>query len=256
MKKILKISLVQFDIYWENIDENLKYLDYLLNNLKTDLIVLPEMFTTGFTPFPQKSQNHDNKKIIDWMMKISKSKNSAICGSTIFKVGDEFYNRFLFIHENRIQHYDKKHLFSYGGESRNFKPGKSKTIIDFHGWKICPQICYDLRFPVWSRNTENYDLLLYVANWPEKRKEHWMSLLKARSIENQSYVVGLNRVGRDEMGLVYSGDSLVFDPLGNELLHMNPLQNISEIIVDKNLIESTRREFPFLLDKDNFNLNI
>jgi predicted amidohydrolase len=213
----LKLALFQTDIIWEDIDANLNALSKKLEGMLEDVdaVILPEMFVTGFTMRSRDLAEEMNGKSITWMQMASDRYNCAISGSLIIRYQDNYFNRFIWMDPGgKITTYDKRHLFSIGGEHKHYTPGKSNTIIEVNNFRIRPQICYDLRFPVWSRNTDNYDLLLYVTNWPAVRRDVWISLLKARALENQAYVIGVNRVGKDGMGIDYVGDSLAYNAKG------------------------------------------
>ncbi|MBA6156865.1 amidohydrolase [Tenacibaculum sp. S7007] len=252
----LKIALIQSDLIWENPDENRKLFEEKINNLPTDidLIVLPEMFTSGFTMNASKLAEEMDGTTVNWMLKLAKVNQSAITGSVIIKENDHYFNRLLFVHPyGEIDFYDKKHTFTLAGEHEVFSSGNNKTFVSYKGWEICPLICYDLRFPVWARNTDDYDLLLYVASWPKPRIEAWDALLKARAIENMSYTIGVNRVGTDANGYEYSGNSACYDSLGN-CLAKNDLGSEEVLIVhlDKESQNKTRNKFRFLEDRDRF----
>ena len=255
--KKLNIALIQADLVWENPAENRKRFLQKIESISDsiDLIILPEMFTTGFTMNASKvSESMDGETIL-WMQNLAKDKNSAITGSIIISEENHFYNRLLFVYPSgKIATYDKHHTFTFASEDKVFASGNTKLIIDFKGWKICPLICYDLRFPVWARNTENYDLLLYVASWPSPRINAWDTLLKARSIENMSYTIGVNRVGSDVNNYIYPGHSSAFDCLGNELCNSKNNEEVLIINLDKEYQESIRNRFGFLNDKDFFQL--
>ncbi|MDO3693858.1 amidohydrolase [Wenyingzhuangia sp. chi5] len=253
MSDSLNITLVQPDVIWMNNLTNLENLDKQLGNIKTDLIVLPEMFSTGFCMEPSKiAETMDGLSVL-WMLKTAKRLNCAVCGSLSIQEKNKYYNRFLFVTPNGIEvSYDKKHLFSYGKENEVYTAGKKSTTIHYKGWKIKPFICYDLRFPVWSRNTNNYDLALYVANWPANRSFAWNSLLTARAIENMSYVVAVNRIGIDGNELKYQGDSKVIDPLGETLIDLKESKTVRQINLKINHLEKVRNKFKFLEDKDEF----
>ncbi|ANW94773.1 amidohydrolase [Wenyingzhuangia fucanilytica] len=255
MSDSLNITLVQTDIIWMNNLENLANLDKQLNDIKTDLIVLPEMFSTGFCLEPSKvAETMDGLSVL-WMLKTAKKLNCAICGSLSIQEKNKYYNRFFFVTPSGIEAtYDKKHLFSYGNENEAYTPGKKTTTINYKGWKIKPFVCYDLRFPVWSRNTNNYDLALYVANWPAKRSFPWNQLLTARAIENMSYVVAVNRIGIDGNDLKYQGDSKVIDPLGETLIDLKDSKTIKQINIKINHLDKVREKFGFLRDRDEFKL--
>jgi predicted amidohydrolase len=251
---MINITLIQTDIVWENISENLKLYQEKINNIQSDVIVLPEMFTTGFTMNPTYLAEEMNGLTVNWMRENSKRLDSAICGSIIIKEKNKYYNRFIWVNpDGTIYHYDKKHLFP-SGEGENYTSGKSKLVIEYKGWKICPLICYDLRFPVWSRNVEDYDILLYVANWPAKRKQAWKNLLVARAIENQSYVIGVNRVGTDDNGNLYSGESSLVNPVGETLYIRSHSEDIYTTTLTKLEIEKIRKQLPFLNDRDKFTI--
>ncbi len=195
----LSLSIVQTELVWENPKANFKKFEELLHPLsgKTDLIVLPEMFTTGFSMNPKALYDMPDGETLNWLKQQAKHTNAAVIGSVIIKEEGEFYNRLFFVKPDGTSYtYDKKHLFTLAGEHKHYKPGNNRLIVDYKGWRICPLICYDLRFPVWARYKGDYDCLIYVANWPERRIHAWDTLLKARAIENQVYVAGLNRIGK------------------------------------------------------------
>mgnify|MGYP000657496443 CR=1 FL=1 len=254
----LSVTYIQTDLEWENAMANRIYFERQIKAIKkqTDIIILPEMFTTGFAMQPEHLAETMTGDTVIWMQKIAAQTQAAICGSIIITEDNNYYNRFLFVQPNgTIQCYNKRHLFSLAGEHKHYKNDTSQVIIEYKDWRICPLICYDLRFPVWSRNTQNYDLLLYVANWPKPRINAWNTLLKARAIENMSYVVGVNRVGTDPNGNEYNGNSIILDALGNEL---SPFAENNDIIITATLSkeeqQSVRQKFNFLNDKDVFTL--
>jgi predicted amidohydrolase len=214
------------------------------------------MFTTGFTMNAEKVAEPMDGKTVLWMKKQALKKNAAIVGSIVIKEGHSYFNRLLFVEPTgNIQTYDKRHTFTLAGEDKIYKAGTNRTIIDFKGWKICPLICYDLRFPVWARNTEDYDVLLYVANWPKPRILAWDTLLKARAIENMCYCIGVNRIGIDEGQNEYSGNTAVYDVLGNEITTIKPNREQTEVVLlEKKHIAFYRNKLKFLNDKDAFNL--
>ena len=254
---ILNIALIQTDIIWEKPKENRALLTEKIESLKpeTDLIILPEMFTTGFTMNTDLAENmHD--ETITWMQKIASENNCAITGSVIIKERDKFYNRLLFVFPNgNIKTYDKRHSFTLANEHKTYTSGNSKLIVEYKGWKICPLICYDLRFPVWSRNIEDYDLLIYTANWPEQRIYAWDSLLKARAIENLSYTIGVNRIGKDGNNHNYIGHSIALNFLGKPITDKNCVtEKIIEFTLNKELQNEQRNRFGFLNDKDTFSI--
>jgi omega-amidase len=253
---MLDITTIQSDIIWEDKIINLKNYQEKIDQIKsTDLIILPEMFTTGFSMNPKGISETMNGETIQWMKANASKMNSAICGSIIIEEGDKYFNRFIWINpDGSIHHYDKKHLFSFAGENKNYTAGDEKIIIEYKGWKICPLVCYDLRFPVWSRNSENYDLLIYVANWPTKRKLAWKSLLVARAIENQCYVIGVNRVGKDQNNHYYSGESSLVNALGETLYINSHVEDVYSTTITKYELNKVRNLLPFLNDKDNFKI--
>jgi omega-amidase len=254
----LKIAILQADLVWENAEQNRKnFLEKIHQiNEQVDLIVLPEMFTTGFSMQPKKIGDTMHGETIEWMRNIASEKNAAIAGSVIIFENNNFYNRFLFVHPSgEINFYDKRHLFTLAGEDKVYVAGKEKLILDYKGWKICPLVCYDLRFPVWARNTEDYDLLIYVANWPKIRIAAWDTLLKARAIENMCYTIGVNRVGVDANNYEYNGHSEAFDSLGKQVAETQ--ENTEETVVftlDKNHIFEIRNKLGFLNDRDLFEI--
>jgi omega-amidase len=261
----LKIAAIQTHLYWQDVNSNMAHFDTLINTVASaDLIVLPEMFSTGFTMQPALFAETENGLSIHWLQKKAIEKNSAIVGSISTKtVQGLFVNRCYFVFpDGTFQYYDKRHLFRMGNEHEHYQSGKEKVIIDFKGWKILLQVCYDLRFPVFSKNifnkankTWDYDLVLYPANWPERRNHAWSSLLVARAIENQAYVVGLNRVGEDGNQINHSGDSVVLNYLGEYLA--KALTNKEQVIfaeLDKIELQDFRIKFPIGLDTDAFQL--
>ncbi|HLV69811.1 MAG TPA: amidohydrolase [Xanthomarina sp.] len=258
MQEHLKIALIQTELVWENPKQNRVYLTKKVESISeaVDVIILPEMFTSGFTMNPEKVVETMFGETIVWMQDLALKKQTALMGSMVISEHGHFYNRLLFVHPNGIiETYDKKHTFTLAGEDKVYTAGKSKLIVTYKGWKICPLICYDLRFPVWSRNVENYDILVYVANWPKVRVAAWDALLKARAIENMSYCIGVNRVGLDGNNHEYSGHSAVFDVLGEKLDRIPENQEfIDTFTLSKNHIETYREKLNFLNDKDAFNL--
>lgn len=253
MQNTLNITLVQTDIVWMSSKATLAYLDKEIGALKTDIIVLPEMFSTGFSMEPSKIAESMDGPSVTWMLNKAKELDCAICGSISIKDDNQYFNRFVFVSPQGVKAtYDKKHLFSYGKEDDVYLSGKEQTTILYKGFKIQPFICYDLRFPVWSRNTNDYDIAIYVANWPAKRAFAWNSLLTARAIENVSYVVAVNRIGIDGNKLRYQGDSKVIDPLGNTIVDCENAPFLKQINIDKSKILETRNQFRFLEDRDAF----
>lgn len=251
----LKITIIQPDIVWENPQANLdNYTETIGSVDQSDLIVLPEMFTTGFSMNPESLKEPMDGSTLFWMKNMAALKKAAIIGSVIIEENGKIYNRAVFVFpDGKIQFYDKHHLYTMGQEHLHYSPGNEKLIINYNGWRICPLICYDLRFPVWSRNAENYDLLIYMANWPSPRHHVWKLLLAARAVENQSFCIGVNRTGNDGAGLKYLGDSALIDAKGNAtFLGDKPTVQTFEINY-KNLHEF-RKSFPLLADKDEFSI--
>lgn len=254
----LNIAIVQTSLVWEDPKRNRENFSKKFKSLsdKVDLIILPEMFTTGFTMSPGNIKYEEGQKTLDWMLMEAKNQNAAIVGSILFIENGHFFNRLFFVEANgTISKYDKRHTFTLAGEDRVYKAGTESLIIDYKGFRINPMICYDLRFPVWARNTQNYDVLIYVANWPKPRIRAWDILLKARAIENMSYVIGVNRCGTDEAGYVYSGHSAVYDCLGEQMVFATE-ETICFTTLNKNHIDTTRDKLKFLEDRDEFTLKL
>jgi len=255
----MKIALIQSDLYWEDPSENRKNFESKINQIDSEvnLIVLPEMFSTGFTMNASEVAETMQGETVLWMQHVAKQRKCALTGSLIITENNQFYNRMLFVFPSgEIRHYDKRHLFSLAGEDRTYTSGKEKVIVEYLGWKICLQVCYDLRFPVFVRNIENYDLILYVANWPKVRTNAWDILLKARAVENLSYVVGVNRIGLDANNYEHIGHSQVVDFLGNYILEPQESETTFIVELDKNVMLETRKKLDFLNDKDVFEINI
>jgi predicted amidohydrolase len=280
----LKVTIIQSELHWENVDENLAMFTDKINAIteQTDVIVLPEMFTTGFSMDSIRLAEKMDGKTVEWMKSHAKAKNAVVTGSLIIEEDGSYYNRLIWVQpDENIFTYDKRHLFRMAEEDKHFTAGDERLIIEWKGWKICPLICYDLRFPVWSRNrafkvqslkfkddgfyptpntqnsTPSFDCLIYVANWPEARKEPWSKLLEARAIENQVYVIGVNRVGLDGKEISYSGNSVVVDPKGNVISKITPKQNETATIeLNKEELEDFREKFPVGLDADDIEVYI
>lgn len=256
----LIVSIIQTNLHWENSAKNIAHFDAKINAITepTDIIVLPEMFTTGFTMNPKLLAEEHGGIGLQWMIKKAKEKNCVLTGSISVKENNQFYNRLYWVKPNGdYEFYDKRHLFKMGNEHEYYTAGNKKILIEFKGWKICPLICYDLRFPVWSRNTKNnpYDLLIYVANWPEVRAYPWKHLLIARAIENQTYVVGVNRIGEDGNAIVHSGDSCIINPRGELIITIESHQDKTETtILSHSYLQDFRKAFPVLLDGDEFDI--
>lgn len=253
----MKIALIQAPLVWENPEENRKYFEDKINSIQEeiDLVVLPEMFSTGFTMHPENVAETMDGETILLLKSLAKAKNTSITGSLIIREKGKFYNRLVFVFPSgEICNYDKRHLFSLAGEEKIYTSGNEKLIVEYKGWKICPLVCYDLRFPVFSRNVEDYDLLIYVANWPTQRIKAWDILLKARAVENICYTIGVNRIGEDGNNHPYSGHSQVVDFLGNYELKPQTSEEIFIVDLDKNQMLETRQKLGFLNDKDSFSL--
>lgn len=257
MAETLHIALLQTSLAWESPEENRSAIAQKLEALRkeTDLVVLPEMFTTGFTMQPERIAESEGPKTIQWMGAMALKCNAAICGSIVFREADgRYYNRFFFITPEGQQHaYDKRHTFTLAGEDKVYTAGKEKCLVDYKGFRICPLVCYDLRFPVWSRNVEGYDLLLYVANWPAPRVHAWDILLQARAIENMAYCAGVNRVGTDANGHSYAGHSAVYDCLGHSIAYSEK-DIVLYASLNKTHLRETRERLKFLDDRDSFSL--
>ncbi len=254
----MKTALIQSNIIWENPFENRIQFEQKINkiNEKIDLIVLPEMFTSGFTMNPKKVAETMIGESIAWLKKIAEEKKCAITGSLVITENEKFYNRMVFVFPSgEIEFYDKKHLFTLAGENEIYEPGNEKVILDYLGFKICLQVCYDLRFPVFVRNVEEYHLIIYVASWPETRINAWDVLLKARAIENMCYVIGVNRTGIDGSNLKYPGHSQANDYLGNILIEPQKKEGVFIAKLNKNQLIETRLKLNFLNDKDDFKIN-
>lgn len=253
----MKIALIQTHLIWENPLENRSHLAQKITGFMedVDLIVLPEMFSTGFTMHPKAVAETMQGETISWLQHLAKAKNAAITGSLVIEENGNYYNRLVFVFpDGKIQHYDKRHLFSLAGEQQEYTAGTEKLIVKYQGWKICPLICYDLRFPVFSRNVEEYDLLIYIANWPNIRANAWNALLKARAIENMSCTIGVNRIGMDENDNSYSGDSQIVDCMGNYILEQQKSDAVFIVTLDKKHQDRNRKKFGFLNDTDDFEI--
>ncbi|NNC70108.1 MAG: amidohydrolase [Flavobacteriaceae bacterium] len=259
MHENLNVALIQSDLIWENPDQNLANFSKKINAIDNaiDLIILPEMFSTGFTMHPEKVVETMQGDTVAWMKEMASNKKVAITGSMVIQENGKYYNRLVFVHpDGVIETYDKRHTFTLAGEDLIYASGDKKLFIQYKGWKICPLICYDLRFPVWSRNVEGYDLLIYVANWPKPRIVAWNALLKARAIENMSFCIGVNRVGIDANNYEYSGHSAVYDVLGTRISTINPAEEgLETIALSKSHIKKYREKLQFLNDRDDFTLS-
>lgn len=253
----MKVALIQSSLFWENPTANRNYFEEKINAIteNVDLIVLPEMFTTGFSMNPKDVAETMEGETIIWLQSLAKAKKTAITGSLIIKENNNFYNRLVFVFPSgEIQFYDKRHLFTLAGEDKVYTSGKEKLIVDYLGWKIRPLVCYDLRFPVFARNVEDYDVLIYVANWPKPRINAWDILLKARSVENMCYTIGVNRIGFDNNNFEHVGHSQTVDFLGNYVLEPQETEGFFVVELNKKKLLETRKKLGFLNDRDTFEL--
>ncbi len=260
MEENLKIAVIQSDLVWEDAKANRVQFTKKIHAIteEVDLIVLPEMFTTGFTMQPERVAETMQGDSVKWMQETAKSSKAALVGSIVIKEDKKFYNRLLFVHpDGKTELYDKRHTFTLAGEDRVYQAGNKKIIVAYKGWKICPLVCYDLRFPVWARNTEDYDMLIYIASWPKIRTTAWDALLKARAIENMAYCVGVNRVGYDVNDYAYSGSSAVYDVLGEKITNIALGKEQTEVVIlSKSHIKKYRERLHFLGDRDAFSLKV
>jgi omega-amidase len=260
----LTITGIQSQLHWENKKANLRMFEEKIFSVShpTEIVVLPEMFSTGFSMQPETLAETMEGETLQWMKTIAARKKIILTGSIIIKdsspQGDEgFYNRLVWVLPNgQVGYYDKRHLFAYGDEDQHYTPGGKRLIASVNGWKINLLVCYDLRFPVWSRqkNGLEYDVLIYVANWPEKRVHAWTTLLRARAIENQCYVIGVNRTGEDGKKIHYTGESMAIDPMGEILYHKKDDEDIFTITLNRSNLEKAREKFPFWKDADRFKI--
>lgn len=281
----LTITTIQADLQWEDKDANLRRLEEKILGIPgtTELVILPEMFSTGFSMRPEALAERMDGPTVDWMRRVAARRKIILTGSVIIEEEGKYFNRLIWMLPNgQYGHYDKRHRFAYAGENEHYTAGHTRLVASVKGWKVLLLVCYDLRFPVWSRQaapaempgagsfagpetdfTEagpipppglEYDLLVYVANWPERRSHAWKTLLQARAIENQSYVVGVNRVGSDGNQVAHSGDSLIIDPLGEMLYHGVGKEDVFTLMLDKAKLEEIRQRFPFWKDADHFNI--
>jgi len=251
----LNITLIQPNIVWENKEANLAAYEQMIAAAPNkEIVILPEMFSTGFSMAPEKLAEPMSGTSVQWMKDMAHRYRCIITGSLIIEEEGKYYNRLLWVQpDGKLGQYDKRHLFAYAGEDKHYSPGDTRLIAQVKGWKICLMVCYDLRFPVWARNYDAaYDVLIYVANWPERRSLAWKTLLQARAIENMSYVAGVNRVGDDGNGIHYNGDSSVFGPLGEKLWQHGAETAVHTITLDKQKLDEARGHFPFLNDADKF----
>jgi len=256
---LLNITIIQTHIQWENPKANQLHFQEIIQNIheETHLIILPEMFLTGFSMNISAFAEDMNGPSIAWMVKMAQMRHADITGSLVIKDQDNYYNRLVWVKPNgNILTYDKRHLFPLGKEHTILTKGNHQLKVDLHGWIIQPMICYDLRFPVWSRQNQTpYDVAIYIANWPQARVHHWITLLQARAIENQAYVIGVNRIGIDGMDLNYSGDSCLVDPSGKLLYSLDEFNGHKTISLNKRFLTILRKTFPFLSDGDHFSID-
>ena len=253
----LNTLLVQAQLGWKDPERNRAHLEQLVNAAPgdIDLAVLPETFTTGFLGDADLPEEGMNGPTVNWMKQLAAARDCALAGSAVITEQGKRFNRFLFVTPSgEVRFYDKRHLFAFGGENQRYAAGRKRVIIEFRGWRINLQVCYDLRFPAWCRNRDDYDLMLLVANWPKKRVGHWASLLHARAIENQAWVIGVNRVGQDGNGFRYPGRSVVHDPLGECVADLGSEEAVRQVPLDLSAVEHIRSEFPFQADADEFEL--
>ena len=258
MKKKLITAIIQANLAWEDVGKNLDLFSEKIQLIDedVDLIVLPEMFSTGFSMNAKNLAEPPQGTAFKWMREIAQKRNAAVTGSLIVQENAKFYNRLYFVFpDTSFEVYDKRHTFTLAGEDQTYTAGNKRLIVEYKGWKICPLICYDLRFPVWARNTEEYDLLIYVANWPETRINAWDILLQARAIENMSYCIGVNRTGLDGNNFRHNGHSCVYDSLGKSLFKNDLATEFTQVVgLEKLHLTETREKLKFLQDRDNFNL--
>ena len=260
----LTLSIIQTDLSWEDKVANLNMLQQKIDAIeeRTEVIILPEMFNTGFTMQPELFAETMDGETVQWMKEMAANKKVIVTGSLAIKENDQYFNRLVWMLPNgQLGYYDKRHLFAYAGEDKHYSMGNKRLIASVKGWKINLQICYDLRFPVWSRQQATdaeleYDLLIFVANWPERRSHAWKTLLCARAIENQCYTIGVNRVGKDIKNIYHSGNSLIIDPLGQVLYHMPDQEDVFTITLLKEDVDKVRTQLPFWKDGDGFRIEL
>ena len=260
----LTLSIIQTDLLWEDKAGNLKNLATKINALKgkTELVILPEMFSTGFSVDPAPLAEKMDGPTVSWMKTIAATNKLILTGSIIIEEQGNYYNRLIWVlPDGQLGSYDKRHLFAFAGEDEKYSPGSKRLVASVKGWKIHLLVCYDLRFPVWSRQSHpkesegkelEYDLLVYVANWPAARSLAWKTLLRARAIENQSFVAGANRIGKDGNGILYEGDSMIIDPLGQIIYQGPATEDVFTFTLDKETLDQARTKFPFWKDRDHF----
>jgi omega-amidase len=258
----LTVTTIQPDLQWEDKTANLRRLEEKIDGIATptELVILPEMFSTGFSMRPELFAEPMDGPTVNWMQTIATRKKIILTGSIIIQEEGKYYNRMIWMLPNgQYGYYDKRHRFAFAGENEHYSAGHKRLVASVKGWKILLQVCYDLRFPVWSRQVvqdglPEYDLVIYVANWPQRRSLAWKTLLQARAIENQAYVIGVNRVGNDGNNIAHSGDSMIIDPLGEILYHEADKEDVFTLTLQKDQLETTRQRFPFWKDADHFNI--
>jgi predicted amidohydrolase len=256
MQDSLRVSWIQAPLVWEDAEANRSFFENEISSIEADLILLPEMFTTGFSMNPSALAETMDGETMQWMKRLATEQNCAIAGSLIIQENERYFNRLVWMNpDGECWTYDKRHLFSYAGEEKVYTPGRKRVVWNFKGWRILPQVCFDLRFPVWARNQNDYDVAFYVANWPSKRSFPWKQLLIARAIENQAFVIGVNRVGDDGNGIAHSGDSVALNALGETLLASTAFQkSIDTVELKKEDLELIRDRFQFLQEQDDYKL--
>ena len=257
MNSHLRVTLVQTELAWQDATANRRGLAAHFRGLvgHTDLVVLPEMFSTGFSMDAESLAEDMDGPTLGWMREEAAALGFAITGSLIVRDGDRCRNRLVWVRpDGSVKYYDKRHLFRMANEQQHYAAGDRRLVVEVKGWRVCPMVCYDLRFPVWSRSRDDYDLLLYVANWPARRAHAWSTLLRARAIENLCYVVGVNRIGRDGNGATYAGDSVAVDFLGQALTSVGGGDRVETAVLDLESLRAYRRDFPAHLDADRFEL--
>jgi omega-amidase len=255
---VLQVALVQSELAWRDPARNLVHLESLLGTCGpgADIVVLPETFTTGFLGDAPSSDEDMDGPTVAWLREMTARHRCVLTGSTVVAADGRRTNRMLWVlPDGSIEYYDKHHLFSLVGEDRRYRAGTRRVVLHYRGWRFCPQICYDIRFPVWCRNRDDYDVLLVVANWPAARDEAWSTLLQARAIENQSYVVAVNCVGEDGKGVAYHGQSVVHGPAGDTLLKLGAEEQCATVALDLETVRSARRKMPFQADADAFEMS-
>ncbi|MBL0340754.1 MAG: amidohydrolase [Bacteroidetes bacterium] len=257
--KDLKITLLQSTLFWEQPEANRNHFGKKLKDVRknsTHLILLPELFTSGFTMNAKSVAESMEGPSVAWMLEMAENKNAVVCGSLVIKEKNKFFNRLIWAQpDGKIVHYDKRHLFRMAKEDKTYEQGKDRLLIDLNGWNICPLVCYDLRFPVWSRSKGEIDLLVYIANWPSRRSYPWKQLLIARAIENQCFVAGLNRIGMDGNNILHSGDSVALDPLGMSISTIKAnKESVETCTLKYKQLEELRASFPVLKDADKFKI--